>query len=167
LQKQVEHLQTGVRLRSDLIEQSEKRLSESYAKLAEMDARRAGFEARAKELDDRMREQTKQVADGKREADRITSDLARIQEQSRVLEPQRKEVARLASLREQVERQLGDADARLLERRAELARLQDEIKAREEQRQRLSLLPAGTGDLGVKAKVETLGSDAKTILPKH
>jgi chromosome segregation ATPase len=131
-----------------------------------MDARRSGFEVRAKELDDRIREQTKQAADGKRETDRIAADLARIQEQSRVFDPQRKEVARLTSLREQGERQLGDVDARLVEKRAELTRLQDEIKAREEHRQRLSLLPAVTGDIGVQVKAETLG-DAKTIMPKH
>jgi chromosome segregation ATPase len=160
-------LQAGVRQRSDLIDQSEKRLSESYAKLAEMDARRAGFEARAKELQDQIRDQTKLAADGKREAERIAADLSRIQEQSRSFEPQRKEVSRLTSLREQGERQLGEVDTRLTERRAELARLQEEIRTREEQRQRLSLLPAVTGDLGIQAKAETIGSDAKSIMPKH
>jgi chromosome segregation ATPase len=168
LQKQVETLQTGARQRSDFVEQSEKRLSESYAKLAEMDARRASFEARAKELQDQIREQGKQAADGKREADRIVADLARLQEQSRTLEPQRKEVSRLLSLREQSERQLNEIEARLAEKRAELTRVQEEMKGREEQTKRLSVLPPSlTGDLGVQVKAETLGSDAKTILPKH
>jgi conjugal transfer/entry exclusion protein len=167
MQKQIEHLQNGVRQRGDLIEQSEKRLSESYAKLAEMEARRSGFEVRAKELQDQIRDHTKLAADGKREAERITADLSRVQDQSRNLEPQRKELAKLSSLREQGERQLGEVDARLSERRLELVRLQEEIRVREEQRQRLSLLPAVGGDLAIQAKVETLGADAKSIMPKN
>jgi hypothetical protein len=56
----------------------------------------------------------------------------------RNLEPQRREVARLVSLREQGERQLGDVEARLGQKRLDLQRLQDEIKASEEQKQKVS-----------------------------
>jgi chromosome segregation ATPase len=129
-----------------------------------MDSRRAAFEARAKELQDQIRDQTKQATDGKREADRIVAELSRLQDQSRTFEPHRKELSRLASLREQGERQLGEVDNRLAEKRAELTRLQEEIRTREEQRQKLSLLPSG--DLAVPVKVETIG-DAKSIMPKH
>jgi chromosome segregation ATPase len=168
LQKQTEHLQNGVRHRSEFIEQSEKRLSENVAKVAEADARRATYEARAKELQDQLRDHTKRSADDKREADRIASEISRLQEQSRALEPQRREVVRVTALREQGERQLGEVESRLSARRQELLRIEEAIKARaEEQRQKISAAPIEGGHKSGHAKVEAAASDDLKLNPKR
>jgi uncharacterized protein (DUF3084 family) len=87
-----------------------------------------------------------------------------VQEQARNFEPQRKELARLVALREQNERQLSEVDARVAQKRSELLHLQEEIRVREEQRQKLSRLPVG--DVAVQAKVEAAAAEPVKVIPQ-
>ena len=89
-------------------------------------------------MQDQVREHAKRIADAKLEADRASIETARVQEQVKQLDAQRKEVARLAQLREQIEKHIADLEQKLSEKRKEFARVVDDFAALDSQRSDLS-----------------------------